>query len=59
MQQVKAEGALVGNHGLLLSFDMHKVSRDLDKFLHRRRTVKLKASAVMTCALGGGSSCTE
>ena len=54
MRQVKEEGALTGSRGLLMSFDMHKVSRDLYKFFHRQLTVKLKASAVMACAPGMG-----
>ena len=50
----KSDGFKVGNHNVLPRMDIHKVDRELYKFLHGRLTVKLKAASIMTCQPGQG-----
>ena len=44
----------MGDYHLMENFNIHRANKELYKFLHRKPTVKLKASATMTCAPGMG-----
>ena len=49
---VTQEGDQRGNFGMLGKMNVWKANRELYKFLHRRLTVSLKATSMMTCAPG-------
>ena len=47
---VTAEGESRGNYGMLGKMNVWKANRELYKLLHRRLTVGLKATSVLTCS---------